>query len=69
MSTVAFELIEDKDVPLARTTKWRLRKRGVLHYLRIGRRIYYTRENLSQLLRNCAQQESGYSKTSITSNE
>lgn len=54
MSDKVPELIEDKDVPLSRTTKWRLRNRKVnpLRHFKIGRRIYYSREHIEELLRS-----------------
>jgi hypothetical protein len=57
MNEAVIELIEDKNVPLARTTKWRLRKRGLLPYLQIGRRVYYKREHLEEMTRNCEHRE------------
>lgn len=48
-------LIEDKDAPFSRSTRWRLRESGLLPFYKIGRRIYYAREHLEELLRKCEQ--------------
>ncbi|MDQ3585166.1 MAG: hypothetical protein M3407_05275 [Acidobacteriota bacterium] len=57
MSEAIVELIADKDFPLLRTTKWLLRKRGVLPYLKIGRRIFYRREFIEEFLLSCERRE------------
>jgi hypothetical protein len=46
-------LIEDKDAPFSRTTRWRLRERGLLPFLQIGRRIYYKPEHFEKLFKSC----------------
>lgn len=46
-------LIAEKNMPLPRTTLWRLRTSGRLPFYRIGRRIYYSPEHLESLLKAC----------------
>lgn len=43
-------LIEEGDMPFSRTQCWRLRKSGRLKSYRVGRRIFYDRRHLEQLL-------------------
>ena len=48
------DLMEDKDAPFSRTTRYRLRNReeNPLKFFKIGRRIYYSRAHWEELLRN-----------------
>jgi hypothetical protein len=46
-------LIEESAMPFSRTTCWRLRKAGKLRCYRIGRRLYYDKKHLEQLLEEC----------------
>jgi hypothetical protein len=40
-------------VGISRVTAWRLRKRGVLPYLKVGSRIQYTEQQVRMFLKSC----------------
>lgn len=47
-----------KRVGISRVTAWRLRKRGVLPYLKVGSRIQYTEQQVQIFLKSCEQNSS-----------
>lgn len=47
----AISLVQEKEMPLPRTTLWRLRKEG-LPFVLIGRRIYYRTCSVEEWLKS-----------------
>ena len=46
-------LLTVKDLPFPRTTVWRLMKSGKLACYRVGRRLYFSNEHITALLKSC----------------
>lgn len=50
-------LLTVKDLPFPRTTVWRLMKSGKLACYRVGRRLYFSHQQVSELLQSCEQRK------------
>lgn len=47
------QLLKISDLPLSKTTVWRLIRDGKLSHYRVGNRVFFSPEHLEQFLKNC----------------
>lgn len=55
--------LANANVGLSLVTQWQKRKSGELKFLRVGKKIFYTPEHLTEFFANCEQQNGNVETT------